>query len=699
MNEQGTLDELKRRALDAVDAGVIIAEAAADTPTVFANEGFERITGYDADEMLGRNCRILQGEGTDDRPVESMRTAVAEGKPTSVVLRNYRKDGTEFWNEVELTPVHDEDGAVTHVLGFQRDVTERKRLQAENEAAQRSLRRLYTVTTDAALSLGERIERTLAVGCRRLGVDLGFVTRIEDGTQNIVHAVGDHPQLQVGAACPLSESYCRRTLDEEGLLAVVHAATEEGWTDDPGYERFGLECYIGGKLVVDGDLYGTLCFADVKPRGEPFTGSQAAFVELLSRWVGYEFERDRRERELRVADRRFRSLFENPMTFVGVLDPDGTLREANDTALSVLADEPEAVLDHPFWEAPWWTPDDDSVATVRDAVETAADGQAVQFECDYFFEGGRGTVGAMLYPVYADESVDADAVGADDGNRAGTEEAENGTEAGAEPESETETETEMVSLMAVGADTTTRTEQAAELKRQRDRLEEFASVVSHDLRSPLEVARGRLRLHDSTGDPEHLDAVDDSLDRMSALIDDLLELARQGAAVSDLEPTPVTATAGRAWSTVDTAGAAYEAELDGDATVDADPSRLQQLFENLFRNSVEHGSTGPRSRARTDGVEHGPTGEPRNEHVTVRLTGLGGETRGFAVEDDGSGIPAEDREHVFERGFSTDDDGTGFGLAIVRRVAEAHGWDVRATESDTGGARVEVHVDGPSWEY
>jgi len=665
----GTLADLKRRALDDVDAGVVISEATAGTPTVFANEGFSRITGYDPEEMVGRNCRILQGAETDDRPVASMREAIENDTATSVVLRNYRKDGTPFWNEVEITPISDADGAVTHFIGFQRDVTERTRLQMELEAAKQSLRQLYMVTTDSSLSFEARVKRTLAVGRERLGVEMGFLTRISGGTQTVVHAVGEHPLLTDGAACPLSESYCRRTLEEDGLLAVVHAATDEGWTDDPGYERFGLECYLGGEVTVDGDLYGTLCFADTEARAEPFTGAQAAFVELLTRWVSYELERRKRERELRVADRRFQSLFDNPMTFVGVLDPDGTVREVNDTARATLDgdtdgdDDADDLLDRPFWETPWWTPDDDAVAAVKEAVRTAADGRVARFECDYFHGDGQGTVGATLYPVYAvegrgsadtDESVDTN---------------------------------EVVSLMAVGADTTTRTEQATQLKRQHDRLEEFASVVSHDLRSPLEVARGRLDLYDTTGDGDHLDAVGDSLDRISTLIDDLLALARQGESVSELEPTRVSAIARQAWQTVETADATLDVALDGELTVESDRSRLQQLFENLFRNAVEHGSAGgpePHTGDTEDGQDGG---------VQIRLTGLTNGARGFAVEDDGPGIEPDDRDYVFERGFSTGDGGTGFGLAIVRRITDAHGWAVRATESPAGGARFEVVVD------
>jgi signal transduction histidine kinase len=103
---------------------------------------------------------------------------------------------------------------------------------------------------------------------------------------------------------------------------------------------------------------------------------------------------------------------------------------------------------------------------------------------------------------------------------------------------------------------------------------------------------------------------------------------------------------------------------------------------------VEHGSTGSRAGP-DDSAEHGSTDDAG---VTIRLTALDGE-HGFAVEDDGPGVDPAHRDSVFERGYTTSDDGTGFGLAIVRSIADAHGWSVGLAESDAGGARFEFGFD------
>ncbi|QCS41273.1 HAMP domain-containing sensor histidine kinase [Natrinema versiforme] len=206
-----------------------------------------------------------------------------------------------------------------------------------------------------------------------------------------------------------------------------------------------------------------------------------------------------------------------------------------------------------------------------------------------------------------------------------------------------------------------------EAERQSARLEEFASVVSHDLRNPLSVAQGRLRAAFTSGDPEHLQEVDAALTRMDELIEETLSVARSGTQVEDPYDVPLVELASDAWTVVETDAATYETV--GDRTLQVDPLRAKQLFENLFRNAIEHG----------------------REDVHIRVGPCDG---GFFVADDGPGIPEDEREEVLEQGYSTAEEGSGLGLAIVRAVADAHGWQVAITESEAGGARFEFTRGG-----
>lgn len=212
-------------------------------------------------------------------------------------------------------------------------------------------------------------------------------------------------------------------------------------------------------------------------------------------------------------------------------------------------------------------------------------------------------------------------------------------------------------------------EQREQLIRENERLEEFASIVSHDLRNPLNVAQLRFDLVKSECDSDHLDSVEQSLERMETLIEDVLTLARGGNTVSDFEELSLLAVARAAWRNVDTQDATLS--IEDDVEIHADESRLQQLFENLFRNAVEH--------AIPDGAD--------TADLTVEV---GVFEEGFYVADNGVGIPAEVRDELFTHDGATTEDGGGLGLAIVSRIAEAHGWDVQATDATTGGARFEL---------
>jgi signal transduction histidine kinase len=214
-------------------------------------------------------------------------------------------------------------------------------------------------------------------------------------------------------------------------------------------------------------------------------------------------------------------------------------------------------------------------------------------------------------------------------------------------------------------DITHREQYRQELERQNERLEQFANMISHDLRNPLNVASGRLAVARKESDSDHLEAVANALTRMEELIEDVLTLARQGQPTDEVETIEVSSLANQCWQMVETADA--DLVIEDDLTVLGDPDRLQQLFENLFRNVIEHGGS----------------------DVKIRIGTVRGDT-GFYVADDGPGIVQEDRERVFESGYSTAEDGTGFGLAIVKEIVDAHGWGIKITDSADKGARFEI---------
>jgi signal transduction histidine kinase len=218
-------------------------------------------------------------------------------------------------------------------------------------------------------------------------------------------------------------------------------------------------------------------------------------------------------------------------------------------------------------------------------------------------------------------------------------------------------------------DVTNRERYREELERQNERLDRFASLVSHDLRNPLNVATGRFELLceqvEGTAENDNAVAVERALTRIDDLIAQILSLARDGEPVERWDAVLLSSAGRESWEMVETNS--VELHFDDDLTFKADPARLQRLFENLFRNALDHG---------------GPD-------VTLRVGALS-DRPGFHVADNGPGIPEDNRESVFEPGYTTREEGTGFGLAIVAEMVAAHGWEIQVTESDTGGARFEI---------
>lgn len=211
-------------------------------------------------------------------------------------------------------------------------------------------------------------------------------------------------------------------------------------------------------------------------------------------------------------------------------------------------------------------------------------------------------------------------------------------------------------------DISERKERIMELRRHNERLEELAAFISHDLQNPLNVASGHLELLEDHKDNRHIEAIDQAVDRMEELVEDLLAMARSGQTLIDPEPVRLDEAALLSWSNLSTKQANLEIEME--LEVIGDESRIRQLFENLFLNAVEHGD-GPVS-------------------ITV-----GDLNDGFFVEDNGPGIDPNIRDSVFDHGYTTDKEGTGFGLSIVKAVADAHDWKVDITEAPDGGARFE----------
>ncbi|WP_435102163.1 bacterio-opsin activator domain-containing protein [Halarchaeum sp. P4] len=284
--------DVRLRAMEAAPVGITITDPTRpDNPLVYVNDAFERVTGYAREDVLGRNCRFLQGPETDPDAVADLREGIAAAEPTTVVLRNYRADGEAFWNEVTVAPLRDDDGQVTHFVGFQTDVTARVEAEAalESERAHlaRFLDRLEGVVgdvTQAVVSADGRASVEEAVCERLAAVDTYSFVWIGD----VDHATGVvRPHAWQGDADVAADALAVDRDDPDSPVAnAVETGTVQHVTG-PRANDYLPALDVGGVAAIPlryrETTYGVLVVAT--PTSAALDESELTVLEALGRTV------------------------------------------------------------------------------------------------------------------------------------------------------------------------------------------------------------------------------------------------------------------------------------------------------------------------------------------------------------------------------------------------------------------------------
>ncbi len=246
-------------------------------------------------------------------------------------------------------------GAASGSTGVDRPTGEKRGTEAESNGFLESFVR---ITSDRRTDVEGKLDSLLALGRDHLDVSIGFASRTgeerfelirQQGADELLRTLSESGTVADDGTLPMATTYCRRTVDDGGIVALSEASTE-GWSDDPAYETLGLETYIGGRVVVENDVLGTLCFADESPRDESFTEDERLFVELLADWLGHEFERRHaREGRKEALDRLERTLERIDDGFFA-LDTDWTFTYVNGAAAKLLDRTREALVGTNVWE-------------------------------------------------------------------------------------------------------------------------------------------------------------------------------------------------------------------------------------------------------------------------------------------------------------------------------------------------------------
>jgi|AntRauMinimDraft_4_1070384.scaffolds.fasta_scaffold00770_10 PAS domain S-box-containing protein len=600
------------------------------------------------DTDLGRELHVPLSDGDDRHGTLAFAGADGVGEtppPSSPAQQNTACSADVDADATRL--LLDAGGTVALAAGKLEAEAATRELRAELGVERRQFRKLHSVAAQMVGCEEEQSIYHLAIDAAEniLEFDICGIDVARDGFLVPV-------ALSTGMTADDSE----RVPDDQGVAGRTYQEHERVVVDDVGAYEGAEPANDSYQSVLSIPIRDLGVFQAAAERTEAFSERDAELAELLMAHVGETLSRLRSDEALRESEQKYRTVIEQSHDAVTIHQADGyEFVNPRGTELfgrsedDILGTDVRAVV-HPE--------DHDKLTTVDGGAATVGDRETFEARVERPDGDVRHCEFSTTVITYQGEPA----------------------------------------VLASIRDITERKERERELERQNERLDQFAGVVSHDLRSPLNVAAGSLDLARETGEPEHFDRAEDALDRMQTLVEDVLALARQGRLVDETEPVALADVASEAWGSVEAPDATVDYDVDS-ARVEADRGRLLELFENFFRNSVEHGSTGNRTAPQSDdAAEDGSTSpasqaqqdavEDGDSTVTITVSTL---PDGFAVEDDGPGIPEGAEDDVFDRGFTSTEDGTGFGLAIVREIAEAHDWEVAAVPTgDDRGARFEV---------
>ncbi|QLG49473.1 PAS domain-containing sensor histidine kinase [Natrinema halophilum] len=574
----------------------------------YANGRVTDLFGYEPDELLGDPIEILVPESSSAMHVDKRNRYIddPETRPMGANLDLFgrRKDGSLIPIDISLSPIESDSGL--EVMAAVRDISKQYALRMKYQTILEAVPDAVVVadaTTGEIVEINEQVTDLL-----------GYETEELVGErQSVLH--------------PTTEDDRYRRLFEQYITAEQSILTQF-----PDGSDIYVETKDGGRIPVEINAH-------------VFELQERQLIAGVFREVTARKEYERQLHALHEATRRLMRADDREEIARLVADSAKTILGYSSNVVRLVNDEmhlhPVAVTDQAkadMGDRPDYpTNGENPVSRAYESGELHRYDDVREIEDGY----DRGNVRSALYLPMGDHGV----ISIVD------------PKAGAFDRSDDE----LASILSLNAEIAlNRLAYERSLERQNDRLDDFASILAHDLRNPLNVAYALLEDARAGHTVAELDEMETVLDRMTGIIDDVLTMVRGGYDVDAVEPLVLSTLVTECWETVATADATLRVDFDG--VIYADSSRIRNVFENLFRNAIEHGGT--------------------DVSVSVGVV-----EDGFYVADDGPGIPEAERDRVLEPGWTTTEDGTGLGLNIVLEIAQAHGWDVSVSESEAGGAR------------
>ncbi len=504
---------------------------------------------------------------------------------------------------------------------------------------------VYAVLADSGESFDTKISRILDIGTGYLDLSIGFFSRIDEETQEIVVSTGNHPLLQPGESCPLEKAYCRKTIEIESPLAVQDA-DDSTVISESAIETFNLGSYIGARILVDDAIYGTVCFADSETRQEPFTDAESYFVELVARLIGqtlehqvYELELAAREDEVRTKEEVYRAVVDASFDLVFQIDGDGRFSYISESIEDLLDYGPEEFLGKPFTAM---LPDQETIEVAESVYQQVLTGETVQKE--YFplehRSGDQVLVDIRVTPLYRGDVPAVERTPAD-----------------------------IIGVQGMARDATDR-------QRRQRMIHVLNRVLRHNLRNEMNIISGYAEVLESNLSAENADyarRIGDTSDRLVKLSETSRKLEKYLDEPPELEAIDVVPIVRRVANQVtDQYSSASITVTTSKAAVANGAPRLETAVWELVENAAKHAGENPSIEI---------TVLEEDSEVLIRIS------------DDGPGLPEQERELLVAGEETPLVHGSGLGLWLVHWIIESLDGDLQLDDDETNSC-IEISLQG-----
>jgi len=506
--------------------------------------------------------------------------------------------------------------------------------------------RIYDLFTPPIDDVTTQIDRALELGTEYLDLSLGFVTRIADGRQEVLQAVGDHPLIQSGESCPLKEAYCRRTIEIDGPLAIQDATVSSA-VSESAVQTFDLGAYIGAKIIVGGETYGTACFADDDPRSDSFTDGEQFFVELFARLTGQALEREtyeqqlaRRETQLHEQEEIYRAVIDSSFDSVFRTDTDGSFTYSSESVRDLLGYSPDELEGHPITIT---LPDAEAADWAWEKITQILDGESAEVR-DFPLETKSGNIvfaDVRGVPIYD----------------------------GAVSESE-RTPDDIVAIQLMVRD-------AGERRQREGLISVINRVLRHNVRNEMTIINGFAEMLAEELDEDKAERarlISGAANRLLRLTESAQQIEQNRDLSGELEPIDIVPVVERVVSEFELSypNVSVSVETPETATAKTLPRVESAIFE-LVDNAAKHG------------------GDPARINLEVEGTGLQVVVR---VSDNGPGLPESERA-VLETGEETPlAHGQGLGLWLSYWLVTTVDGEIEVLNTEQG-TTIEIRLPTP----